>query len=193
MVRGARVVGVGTPISPPVVTGIVYCLGMDPPAACPHCSSHSPPHSEEAGEWSCKECGHRWRALRIFLSYGHDQHTPDAVRIKEDLTTRGFVVWFDAERIVRQQGLDAQIEAGLSDCDRVVVLMTPYSMRRRDWKDPSSTDGYCLNELARAIELNKPIIPVLLVEVEGGAPVSIARLWYLDFQAAIPLDEHAER
>ena len=56
------------------------------------------------GEWICEDCDHRWEAdvpktaadsaqnrlkLKIFLSYGHDQHAVDAERIKQDLQQRG--------------------------------------------------------------------------------------------------------
>ena len=63
--------------------------------------------------------------------------------------------------------------------------MTPHSVRR--------PDGYCLNELAKALERQKPIIPVLLSDVPNGAPTSICRIQYLDWRDAVPAAEKPER
>src|ERR1700721_2627937 len=53
---------------------------------------------------------------------------------------------------------------------RVVLLMTPHSVRR--------PDGYCLNEIARALGRDLPVIPVMVSDVEP--PLSICRLQWLD-------------
>ena len=37
--------------------------------------------------------------MRIFLSYGHDEHTAFALRLKSDLERRGHQVWFDQDRL----------------------------------------------------------------------------------------------
>jgi hypothetical protein len=57
--------------------------------------------------------------------------------------------------------------------------MTPHSVRR--------PDGYCLNELAHALNRRLPILPVMLVSVEP--PLSISRLQWLDMTDCIPLTE----
>jgi hypothetical protein len=67
----------------------------------------------------------------------------------------------------------------------VVLTMTPHSVRR--------PDGYCLNELAKALERQKTIIPVLLTDVPGGAPTSICRIQYLDWRDAVPAAQKPDR
>ncbi len=123
--------------------------------------------------------------LKVFLSYGHDEFSAEAVRIKADLERRGHTVWFDQQRLRPGSDWEQSIEEGLLRCDKVVLLMTPHSVRR--------PDGFCLNEIAKALEQRKLIIPVLLVELTGGAPVSISRIQYLDLRDGIPSASHPER
>ncbi len=127
---------------------------------------------------------------RIFLSYGRDEHVHDALRIRDDLLKRKHEVWFDQTRLHEGRDWEAEIERGLRDCDVMVLLMTPHSVRRRDRRDPNSCDGYCLNEIAAALLRNKLIIPVLLVGLEpDGPPTSICRIQYLDLRDAVPIAE----
>jgi WD40 repeat protein len=175
---------------------------------CPRCGSSETRFRVKRNDWFCDACDHSWEAappaprdesvvpLKIFLSYGHDQHAADALQIKGDLEQRGHSVWFDLERLHEGRDWEQYIEEGLKACDKVVLLMTPYSVRRRNPRDPDSRDGYCLNEIAKAIERNKLIIPVLLVELEEGPPTSICRIQYLDLRDAIPIKQnkkHYER
>ena len=166
---------------------------------CPECGSSDLFFDESKLAYICRECNpefekeDKFKPLRIFLSYGHDKHSKDACRIKKDLEKRGHKVWFDLEKIIEGRDWDRYIEDGLKWCDKVVLLMTPYSVRRRDFNDPESTDGFCLNEIAKALEKNKLIIPVLLVEVEDGAPTSICRIQYLDMRDAVPIIENEEK
>jgi WD40 repeat protein len=174
---------------------------------CPNCGKNNVHYREKRSEWLCLGCDHTWtapaprleaagraaRPLQIFLSYGHDEHTPDARRIKDDLEARGHKVWFDDERLRAGRDWEALIEQGLHECDLVLLLMTPYAVRQRKSGDPTSRDGYCLNELAKAIEKNKTIIPVLLVTLEDGPPTSICRIQYLEMTDAVPTAEREER
>lgn len=131
--------------------------------------------------------------IKIFLSYGHDRYSEDALRIKIDLEARGHQVWYNLENLKTGYDWEEHIEEGLSSCDKVVLLMTPYSVGRRDRQDPTTHDGYCLNEIAMALEKNKPIIPVLLAELKGGVPLSICRLQYIDFTTAIPISKNPDK
>jgi hypothetical protein len=89
------------------------------------------------------------RILRIFISYGHDEHAALAERLKKDLQTRGHEVWFDLDRLKPGGDWETYIEEGLDwvaevpGSGRIVLLLTPHSVRR--------PDGYCLNEIARAL------------------------------------------
>ena len=107
-------------------------------------------------------------ARRIFLSYGRDEYADEARALRDALLARGHEVWFDEQRLGSGLDWEHSIEKGLGWCDRVVLLMTPHSVRR--------PDGFCLNEIAKAMELRRTIIPVLLVEVPLGAPTSICRI-----------------
>jgi tetratricopeptide (TPR) repeat protein len=125
---------------------------------------------------------------RIFISYGHDDLMNVADRLREDLIARGHEVWFDAERIKTGGDWERYIEEGLdwasqNDSGRIILLMTPHSVRR--------PDGYCLNELARAILRSIRILPVMLIWCEP--PLSICRIQWLDMQDCVPLTDRIER
>lgn len=125
------------------------------------------------------------RKLKLFLSYGRDTFVGEVRALKTALESRGHQVWFDEEQLGIGLDWEDRIERGLDWCDRVVLTMTPHSVRR--------PDGYCLNELAKALERQKTIIPVLLTDVPGGAPTSICRIQYLDWRDAVPASQKPDR
>lgn len=125
------------------------------------------------------------RKLKLFLSYGRDHFVGEVRALKVALEARGHQVWFDEEQLGIGLDWEDRIERGLDWCDRVVLTMTPHSVRR--------PDGYCLNELAKALERQKTIIPVLLTDVPGGAPTSICRIQYLDWRDAVPAAQKPDR
>jgi hypothetical protein len=126
---------------------------------------------------------------RLFLSYGHDSSIALARQLKIDLEAAGFHVWFDEERLMTGKDWEAYIEDGLdwvassSGAGFFLLLMTPYSVRR--------PDGFCLNELARALSRGIPVYPLMVVSCEP--PLSIARLQWLDMQDCLPSDERPEK
>ncbi len=138
-------------------------------------------------EWSTGPTHHPEcvKTRKLFLSYGHDDYTVEVEALRDALRARGHEVWFDGEQLSTGLDWEQRIEKGLVWCDCVVLTMTPYSVRR--------PDGYCLNEIAKALELRKPIIPVLLMDVPQGAPTSICRVQYLDWRDAVPAAERGER
>ncbi|WP_321421351.1 TIR domain-containing protein [uncultured Methanobacterium sp.] len=126
------------------------------------------------------------KPLRIFISYGHDEHAVVAEKLKVDLINSGHNVWFDRDRLKPGGDWEKYIEEGLHwvtenpDFGRVILLMTPHSVRR--------PEGYCLNELRRFLDRsNMNPIPIMLVWCEP--PLSICRLQWLDMQKCIPLGE----
>ena len=102
--------------------------------------------------------------MRIFLSYGHDIYASLAERIKHDLEALNHDVWFDLDRLKAGGDWERYIEQGLEfasaipGAGRFLLLMTPHSVRR--------PDGYCLNEIARALGRDLPVIPVMVSDVE---------------------------
>jgi len=122
---------------------------------------------------------------RLFISYGHDEHASLALHLRDDLRKRGHDVWFDEDRLNPGHDWEASIEKGLAHlaADKanaaVILLLTPHSVRR--------PDGYCLNEVARALGLGLRIIPLMVVESEP--PLSICRIQWLDMRECIPISE----
>jgi hypothetical protein len=110
--------------------------------------------------------------IRIFLSYGHDEHADLARRIKQDLKEIGFEAWMDEDGIQPTNDWQVAIELGLEKTHSVIALMTPHSMRR--------PDGVCLDELAYARFRGKKVVPVMVEFVQP--PLCISRLQWLDMQ-----------
>jgi WD40 repeat protein len=164
---------------------------MNPEKKCPKCNSTDVFFSKKKNQHICEDCQHIFklegqrRLRRIFISYGHDQHTTLAQRLKNDLEQKGHQVWFDLDRLKPGVDWETYIEEGLSwiaedpakGC--VLLLMTPHSIRR--------PDGYCLNEITKALDRSLPIVPVMVVWCEP--PLSIIRIQWLDMQDCLPLPE----
>lgn len=139
---------------------------------CPNCASTDVIFRQSRQKYLCGMCDHEFDAptaeahpLRIFLSYGHDEHAVLAERLKRDLEARGHEVWFDVDRLKPGGDWEAYNEEGFDWVSqeprrgRVVLLMTPRSVRR--------PDRYCLNEVACALVLR--IGPTAWDGRRGGA------------------------
>ena len=160
---------------------------------CPKCGSENTHLEKKKQKYVCEEddCRHEFLLvkpvvpLRIFISYGRDEYATLAQRLKDDLLKRGHEVWFDKDRLKEGGYWEHYIDEGLNwvskdpETGRVVFIMTPHSVRR--------PDGYCLNEIAKALTKSVPIVPVMLVYSEP--PLSIYRLQYLDMQDCFPPEE----
>ena len=158
---------------------------------CPNCKSENVIFSKKRGVHVCEDCGHEFTPekpfvpQRIFLSYGHDEHISLAIQLRDDLRNRGHSVWFDEERLLPGHDWEAFIEKGLEHlaADKanaaVILLLTPHSVRR--------PDGYCLNEVARALGRGLRIVPLMVVESEP--PLSICRIQWLDMRQCLPIHE----
>lgn len=154
---------------------------------CPQCHTEA---TNVGNFWICPTHGQLpeaapTRSLRIFLSYGHDEHVSLALRLRDDLRERGHEVRFDEERLLPGHDWELFIEQGLARLagDKanavVLLLLTPHSVRR--------PDGYCLNEVARALAHGLRIVPLMVVESEP--PLSICRIQWLDMRECIPIHE----
>ncbi|KAF0685841.1 Aste57867_22316 [Aphanomyces stellatus] len=119
--------------------------------------------------------------------------------LKEQLQRKGHYVWVDTEQLAagssrmvvslnltRHVFLGSDWESDISDGlqrakdakehGRVLLLMTQHAVRRNG--------GYCLNEVARAVQLGLSIFPVLVMDCEP--PQSIANLPFFDIRDCIP-------
>lgn len=158
---------------------------------CPKCGSENVLFSRKRSINVCEDCDVEFadtplgRQMRIFISYGHDEHATLARRIGLDLRACGHEVWFDEERLTAGADWESRIERGLEWAAEkkrsaaVVLLLTPHSVRR--------PTGYCLNEITRAVERGLEIIPLMVVQCEP--PLSICRLQWLDMRECIPIGE----
>lgn len=162
---------------------------------CPKCGSHDVQYLKKQKQYLCEDCDYKFiqeteqSCKRIFLSYGHGEYSNLAVQLKKDLEARGHEVWFDLERLQAGKDWEQYAEEGLkwvtADLKQgcMVFLMTPHSTRR--------PYGFCLNELAKAIEKGLSTVPVMIVWCEP--PLSICRIQWLDMQDCLPLEGKYER
>lgn len=164
---------------------------------CTKCQSIDVTYRKKRGSYICEDCNTEFYVdikeksskKRIFISYGHDQYIEIAEKLKVDLMARSHEVWFDKERIRSGVDWENYIDEGLEWVASkpkegyLLLLMTPHSVRR--------PDGYCLNEVARAISKSIPIIPIMLVWSEP--PLSICRIQWLDMTKCIPISEKQDQ
>jgi hypothetical protein len=113
------------------------------------------------------------KAMRIFLSYGHDANEELVRRIKVDLEKRGHDVWFDKNEIKAGDDWRRAITDGIVRSQRVVSFLSKHSDR-----DP----GVCRDEIAIAIGFKGSNIQTILVESEQEVqpPVNIGHIQWLD-------------
>jgi tetratricopeptide (TPR) repeat protein len=118
--------------------------------------------------------------MRLFISYAHDDEA-QVEQLVDILREGGHDPWFD-DHLMPGQDWKARLNREIEAADAFVYTLTSHSVKS-EW---------CRWELARAVELGKPVIPVLLVEgtaipnalghyqyadfSEGATPESVARL-----------------
>ena len=100
----------------------------------------------------------------VFISYGHEVSDNVVRRLVDDLNKENlFDVFLDVDYLYKDDW-EIQIDNAIQRCKYFVFLVSRKSI---------SLKGYCLNELTRAVELDKPIIPVMLDD--SYVPLSIVR------------------
>lgn len=158
---------------------------------CPKCASDDVRFSEKHSRYDCKDCGHEFvperpiSSKRVFISYGHDEHTSLAERLNRDLKARGHQTWFDKDRLKPGDDWAGYIEDGFKWLAEdkansvMVLLLTPFSARR--------PKGFCLREIHYAQMKDVDIIPLMVVDCE--LPIEIVHLLRLDMTECIPISE----
>ena len=114
---------------------------------------------------------------RVFISYGHNTFDHLVERLVSDLRKENLFEIFLDKDVLNYGDWEIQITNGIEQCDIFIFLVS---------KKSTSLDGYCLNELSRAAEQKKMIIPVCLDD--SYLPLSITRLQRLFLQKAATLD-----
>lgn len=164
---------------------------MNNEVPCPACKSSKTMPVPESEARLCYTCRHEFVPeqtfvpQRVFVSYGHDQHVSLAFRLRDDVRARGHDAWFDEDRLKPGYDWATKIEEALQwtaagrPNAAVLLLLTPHSVRR--------PNGYCLNEVARALALGLKIIPLMVADSEP--PLSICRIQWLDMRLCIPISE----
>lgn len=148
---------------------------------CPKCKSSNTRYRENRKNYICDDCDFVFikdieAPKRVFVSYGHDEYTAFAHRLADVLSDSGYEVFIDRDGIRYGEQWENNLEDGLKRIGEdpengfFLLLMTPYSVRR--------PNGYCLNEIAYALDIKLKIIPIMLKKVTP--PLSIYRLQYYD-------------
>lgn len=107
--------------------------------------------------------------MRLFICYAHVDKATVKDWIVDRLRAGGHDVWFD-DQLVAGQDWAQQLSEQIQRCDAFVYAMSPESV----------TDEWCQWEFAHAIDLGKPIIPVLL-QTNTRLPDNLQRIRYVDF------------
>jgi hypothetical protein len=105
-----------------------------------------------------------------FFSYCRDD-SEFALRLAEDLKAAGGNVWMDQLGIEPGLSWDRTVEDALTNCPRMLVILSPLSVKSDNVRD----------EVSFALSKQKRIIPVLYRECE--VPFRLARLQHIDFRS----------
>lgn len=104
-----------------------------------------------------------------FFSYCR-QDSDFALRLAEDLKAAGASVWLDQLNILPGQRWDRAVEEALTNCRRMVVILSPAAV--------SSTN--VMDEVSFALEEQKTVIPVIYRDCT--VPFRLRRVQYVDFR-----------
>lgn len=107
--------------------------------------------------------------MRLFISYAHVDKALVEEWIVEILRSGKHDVWFD-DRLVAGQDWQRQLGDAIQNSDALVYALTPESV----------ASEYCQWELAEAVRLGKPVIPVLL-QAKTSLPQYLTGIQYVDF------------
>jgi hypothetical protein len=133
----------------------------------------------------------------VFFSYSR-ANDRIALAIVNQLRKMGVKIWIDHSDIPLGQRWDREVEAALSSCAAVLVLLTT---------DTASSENV-LDEIDYAMDRAKPIVPLLLEQCD--IPLRLGRLQYVDFTndyqlgldqcwgfickfLSLPCDQHSRR
>jgi TIR domain len=108
-------------------------------------------------------------AGRTFICYAREDQG-FAVPLAQRLKQRGVAVWLDQWDIPAEADWDKTIDQGLRDCSRLLIVLSP-----------ASVGSPVRGELRAAMDLGKPVLPVLYKPCE--VPRRLCMIQFLDFTA----------
>ena len=109
------------------------------------------------------------RAQTAFLSYCRED-SDFALRLAGDLKAAGASVWLDQLDILPGQRWDRAVEDALTNCPRLVVILSPASI----------SSANVMDEVSFALEEQKTVIPVIYQDCT--VPFRLRRVQHSDFR-----------
>ncbi|NDJ77604.1 MAG: SUMF1/EgtB/PvdO family nonheme iron enzyme [Chloroflexi bacterium] len=113
--------------------------------------------------------------MRLFISYAHSDIA--MVRSLADILQRGgHDPWYD-HRLLPGQHWKTVLHESIQQCDAFVYLLSPESV----------ASEWCQWELAEAVKLGKPVVPIL---IQAGTPLEppLSELQYADFSTGMTVE-----
>ncbi len=104
-----------------------------------------------------------------FFSYSRED-SEFALRVAKDLKDAGAAVWIDQLDIEPGQDWDVAVEAAVTRCPRMLLILSPVSVQSRNVR----------NEIVFALDEKKTIIPVLYQDCV--VPLQLRRVQHIDFR-----------
>ena len=105
---------------------------------------------------------------RIFFCYAREDQA-FAVPLAQELKRREVAVWLDQWDIPAEADWDQTIDKALRECERLLIVLSPASVQ----------SGEVRGELREALDLKKPILPVLYRACE--IPRQLRVIQFVDF------------
>ncbi len=87
--------------------------------------------------------------MQLFINYAHSDKTA-AEQIVNFLSAHGYDCWF--EKLLPKQDWEADLLAAITACDGMIDVLSPESIPNQ----------WCQWELAQAVKLGKPVLPVVV-------------------------------
>jgi WD40 repeat protein len=112
-------------------------------------------------------------ARRLFLSYARGDADPLVARLYEDLTARGFFVWWDrATMPSRALTFLQEIRDAIDGVERLILVVTPHAV----------TSDYVTAEWGYALSTCKVVVPILAAGSYDQLPPALRGLHSPDFR-----------
>jgi hypothetical protein len=123
----------------------------------------------------CVNGFHTTNPVKTFISYSRTD-SKFANFLESELQRRGYSLWRDQTDIIAGQNWEKMINRAIEICSHFIIILSPNSINSQEVK----------RELSVAINLSRPIIPILIADCE--IPSEISRINYINW---IELQDYA--